>query len=81
MQGIETMWIPGIDHAGIATQVVVEKRLWKEKQKTKFDIGRQSFLEEVWRWKEEKGNAIGMFIIIQYKNFVLSSLTKYKMLQ
>lgn len=60
MQGIETIWVPSTDHAGIATQVVVEKQLWKEKQKSRHDLGRDKFLEEVWRWKEEKGNVIGM---------------------
>lgn len=64
MQGIPTMWVPGIDHAGIATQVMVEKRLWNEKQKTRFEIGREDFLEEVWRWKNEKGNIIGGLIIL-----------------
>lgn len=59
MQGIETVWVPGTDHAGIATQVVVEKKLWSDKRKTRHDIGRQGFLEEVWRWKKEKGNVIG----------------------
>lgn len=59
MQGIETMWVPGTDHAGIATQVVVEKRLWNEKKKTRYDFGRSDFLKEVWRWKVEKGDVIG----------------------
>jgi valyl-tRNA synthetase len=47
-----------MDHAGIATQVVVEKKLWQEQKLTRRDIGRDRFVEEVWRWKEEKGNAI-----------------------
>lgn len=62
MQGFETVWVPGMDHAGIATQVVVEKYLWNEKRQTRFDLGRKRFLEEVWRWKEEKGNVIGRFM-------------------
>ena len=53
MHGYETVWIPGCDHAGIATQVVVEKRLWEEKGKTRHDLGRDKFLEEIWKWKNE----------------------------
>ncbi|KAJ8954030.1 hypothetical protein NQ318_004323 [Aromia moschata] len=59
MQGIETVWVPGIDHAGIATQVVVEKRLWKENRQTRHDIGRKAFQEKVWQWKAEKADIIG----------------------
>ncbi|CAL7941716.1 unnamed protein product [Xylocopa violacea] len=58
MKGRTTLWNPGYDHAGIATQVVVEKKLWKEEQKTRHDIGRENFIEKVWKWKEEKGNRI-----------------------
>lgn len=65
MQGFETKWVPGMDHAGIATQVVVEKYLWNEKRQTRFDLGRERFLEEVWRWKEEKGNVIGRVKIMK----------------
>ncbi|XP_044745986.1 uncharacterized protein LOC123307655 [Coccinella septempunctata] len=54
MQGFETKWVPGLDHAGIATQVVVEKQLWKEEQKTRHDIGRKEFCKRVWDWKENK---------------------------
>jgi len=57
MNGFKTLWLPGTDHAGIATQNVVEKKLKKE-GKTRFDLGREKFIEEVWKWKEEKGNAI-----------------------
>lgn len=57
MNGRDTLWIPGVDHAGIATQNVVEKKLAKEKKKRQ-DLGREKFLEEVWRWKEEHGNTI-----------------------
>ena len=53
MHGYETVWIPGCDHAGIATQVVVEKRLWEETGKTRHDLGREKFLEEIWKWKNE----------------------------
>src|SRR5262245_47170966 len=51
MQGFETLWLPGIDHAGIATQMVVERAL-RERGTTRHDIGRERFLEEVWSWKE-----------------------------
>lgn len=57
MRGVDTLWIPGVDHAGIATQNVVEKKLAKER-KTRQDLGREKFLEEVWRWKEEHGSTI-----------------------
>ncbi|MBI3337628.1 MAG: valine--tRNA ligase [Candidatus Staskawiczbacteria bacterium] len=57
MQGYKTLWLPGTDHAGIATQNVVEKKLIKE-GKSRFDLGREKFIEEVLRWKEEKGNII-----------------------
>ncbi|VEN38555.1 unnamed protein product, partial [Callosobruchus maculatus] len=59
MQGIETMWVPGMDHAGIATQVIVEKKLWKEEEKTRHEIGRKEFKKRVWKWKVEKGDVIG----------------------
>ncbi|HHF52825.1 MAG TPA: valine--tRNA ligase, partial [candidate division WOR-3 bacterium] len=57
MLGYETLWQPGIDHAGIATQNVVEKSLAKE-GKTRFDLGREKFLELVWKWKEQYGEKI-----------------------
>ena len=57
MDGFETLWQPGTDHAGIATQNVVEKQLLAKGIK-KEDIGREKFLEYVWKWKEESGNAI-----------------------
>ncbi len=57
MKGIETLWVPGVDHAGIATQNVVEKKIAKE-GKRRWDLGREKFLEEVWKWKEESGNTI-----------------------
>ncbi|XP_046823974.1 valine--tRNA ligase [Vespa crabro] len=58
MKGRTTLWNPGCDHAGIATQVVVEKKLWREEQKTRHDIGREKFIEKVWQWKYEKGDRI-----------------------
>ncbi len=57
MKGRDTLWVPGVDHAGIATQNVVEKKLAKEK-KTRHDLGREKFLKEVWKWKEENGSTI-----------------------
>jgi len=57
MAGFETEWLPGVDHAGIATQVVVEKQLLKENT-TRQEIGREKFVERVWKWKEEKFDAI-----------------------
>ena len=53
MRGYETLWIPGTDHAGIATQAVVEKRLYTEEGKTREEMGREAFLAEVWKWKDE----------------------------
>lgn len=53
MKGETTLWNPGCDHAGIATQVVVEKKLWREEKKTRHDIGREKFIEKVWNWKHE----------------------------
>lgn len=60
MRGYDVLWVPGIDHAGIATQVVVEKKLWKEKQITRHELGRELFEKEIWKWKEEKENIISM---------------------
>lgn len=57
MQGREAMWLPGTDHAGIATQNVVEKALAKEKT-SRHDLGREKFLERVWSWKEKYGGII-----------------------
>ena len=57
MRGRKTLWVPGTDHAGIATQNAVEKELKKEGL-TRFDLGREKFLEKVWQWKEKYGNII-----------------------
>ena len=57
MKGFSATWIPGTDHAGIATQNVVEKAL-KEKNINRFQLGREKFVEEVWRWKEKYGSRI-----------------------
>ncbi|KAM7357952.1 valyl-tRNA synthetase, mitochondrial isoform 2-T2 [Cochliomyia hominivorax] len=56
--GYDVIWIPGMDHAGIATQVVVEKKLLKERGLTRHQIGRELFLKEIWKWKQEKGEGI-----------------------
>lgn len=58
MSGYETLWVPGVDHAGIATQSVVEKNLWKKEKKTRHDYGREEFVKQVWKWKEEYGGRI-----------------------
>jgi valyl-tRNA synthetase len=58
MLGAEVLWLPGIDHAGIATQAVVEKRLFEERKVRRLDLGREKFLEEVWAWKEQYGGTI-----------------------
>ena len=57
MRGFDTLWQPGMDHAGIATQMVVERQL-AEEGKTPHDLGREGFVERVWRWKEESGGTI-----------------------
>ncbi|MDD3088786.1 MAG: valine--tRNA ligase [Candidatus Omnitrophica bacterium] len=57
MQGYETLWMPGTDHAGIATQNVVERQLSRE-GKTRHDLGREKFLKRVWKWKEDHGSTI-----------------------
>jgi valyl-tRNA synthetase len=57
MRGFEAVWLPGTDHAGIATQVVVERLLLKE-GKTRHDLGREEFLKRVWQWKEASGGTI-----------------------
>jgi valyl-tRNA synthetase len=53
MLGKSVLYLPGFDHAGIATQTVVEKRLAKDHGLTRHDLGRQKFLELVWEWKEK----------------------------
>lgn len=58
MQGFEVLFVPGTDHAGIATQTVVEKKLFYEKGLTRHDLGRDSFVENVWKWKEKFGSNI-----------------------
>eukprot|EP01060_Flectonema_neradi_P001926 TRINITY_DN11182_c0_g1_i2.p1 TRINITY_DN11182_c0_g1~~TRINITY_DN11182_c0_g1_i2.p1 ORF type:complete len:1074 (+),score=283.03 TRINITY_DN11182_c0_g1_i2:137-3223(+) len=58
MKGENVLWIPGTDHAGIATQVIVERKLQREEGKSRHDIGREAFLEKIWEWKREKAGTI-----------------------
>ena len=58
MQGYEALWLPGSDHAGIATQIKVEEELRKSEGLTRYDLGREKFLERVWAWKEKYGSRI-----------------------
>src|SRR5687768_16474953 len=57
MSGFDVLWLPGLDHAGIATQMVVERQLAKDGKK-KEDLGREAFVELIWKWKEESGGKI-----------------------
>ena len=58
MQGYNVLWMPGTDHAGIATQVKVEENIMKTEGKSRHDLGREEFLKRVWEWKQEYGNTI-----------------------
>ena len=58
MQGYEALWMPGTDHAGIATQIKVEENLRKEESLTRYDLGREEFLKRVWAWKDKFGSRI-----------------------
>ena len=58
MKGFETLLLPGLDHAGISTQSVVEKMVWEQEKKTRHDFSREEFLKKIWAWKEEYGNTI-----------------------
>jgi valyl-tRNA synthetase len=58
MQGYDVLWLPGTDHAGIATQTKVEQKLREEEGLTRYDLGREKFLERVWEWKERYANTI-----------------------
>ena len=59
MQGKNTLWQTGCDHAGIATQMVVERKIAAEENKTRHDYGRDGFIDKIWEWKEESGGTIG----------------------
>ncbi len=58
MQGFNTLWVPGTDHAGIATQIKVEEYLRVNEGKSRYDLGREEFLKRVWAWKEQYGGTI-----------------------
>jgi valyl-tRNA synthetase len=58
MRGRNALWLPGVDHAGIATQAVVERELQRYEQKSRHDLGREAFTERVWAWKEKNGSRI-----------------------
>nr|WP_256478009.1 valine--tRNA ligase [Corynebacterium stercoris] len=58
MQGFEVLWLPGMDHAGIATQTKVEAKLKAEEGKDRYDYGREEFIDKVWEWKQEYGGTI-----------------------
>ena len=53
MQGYNTLWMPGTDHAGIATQAVVERRIFEEEKKTRHDLGREALVKRIWQWKDQ----------------------------
>ena len=53
MQGYNALWMPGTDHAGIATQAVVEQPLFEEEKKTRHDLGREELVERIWQWKDQ----------------------------
>ena len=67
MAGFNALWIPGTDHAGIATQIKVEENLRKEEGITRYDLGREKFLERVWDWK----NQYATELLRNLKNLVL----------
>ncbi|NNE24946.1 MAG: valine--tRNA ligase [Rhizobiales bacterium] len=58
MRGRDVLWQPGLDHAGIATQMVVERQLMENQEPSRWDMGRDKFIERVWQWKEESGGTI-----------------------
>ncbi|TDH70005.1 hypothetical protein CCR75_006777 [Bremia lactucae] len=58
MRGFDVQWLPGLDHAGIATQSVVEKKLRKERGLSRYDLGREAFVDQVWQWKHQFGDRI-----------------------
>ncbi|MCL2641891.1 MAG: class I tRNA ligase family protein, partial [Phycisphaerales bacterium] len=58
MRGDNTLWMPGIDHAGIATQAVVEKTIFEKEKKSRHDLGREELVRRIWEWKEQFGARI-----------------------
>ncbi len=78
MQGWAALWVPGTDHAGIATQAVVERELYEKEKKTRNDLGRDAFLGRVWAWKEKHGD----YILEQFRRMGFScdwSRTRFTM--
>ncbi len=78
MSGYTALWVPGTDHAGIATQAVVERKLYEEQKLTRMDLGRDAFLKKVWEWKEQHGS----YILEQYRRLGAScdwTRTKFTM--
>src|SRR5258708_796964 len=53
MQGFNALWVPGTDHAGIGTQAVVERRIFQEEKKTRYDVGREELVRRIWQWKDQ----------------------------
>jgi len=77
MQGFDALWVPGMDHAGIATQAKVEQKL-REEGKSRYDLGREKFLEEVWSWKDkyavrirEQWSKVGVSLDYSHERFTL----------
>lgn len=66
MKGDITLWNPGCDHAGIATQVVVEKKLMRERGQSRHDLGREQFVNEVWKWKDEYVLFLMKFVLLKW---------------
>src|SRR5512137_1548371 len=58
MKGIPTLWVPGTDHAGIATQLMVERNLLKNEEVTREELGREEFVKRTWEWKKKYGSMI-----------------------
>src|SRR4051812_11334158 len=58
MRGKDVLWQPGMDHAGIATQMVVERQLMERQEPSRRDMGREAFIDRVWQWKDESGGMI-----------------------
>ncbi|VBB17588.1 hypothetical protein YASMINEVIRUS_51 [Yasminevirus sp. GU-2018] len=75
LRGDKVVWIPGVDHAGIATQVVVEKQLMRDTKQSRHDLGREKFLEKVWEWKEKNCKSI------KHQLQTMSSLINYELEQ
>lgn len=62
------LWLPGVDHAGISCQSVVESKIWRDEKKTRHDYGREDFVKKVWEWKAEYGDKI----LYQFRKYGVS---------